>query len=198
VFTSRAYFRDLPEIHVARPEIVCQSDSKVVDCMRSDGQPFVLIAEDGEADVELLRRSFNQAGLHVPMHIVGDGEECIAYLSGVGRYMHREEYPLPDLLLLDLKMPRKNGFEVLKWLRSQPGFSALRVVVLTTSERIRDINEAYALGANSFLTKPLNFVDFTNTIQAMYNFWMEHSKKPQIERPPLKNPMAKEIHGREE
>ena len=163
--------------------------------MRSNGQPFVLIAEDGENDVELLRRSFRQAGLDVPMHVVPDGEACIAYLSGVEKYGNREEYPLPDLLLLDLKMPRTNGFEVLKWIKTQPSLAALRVVVLTSSERIRDINLAYQLGANSFLTKPLNFIDFTNTIQAMYNFWMVQSKKPEIERPPLENPLAEQFRS---
>ena len=166
--------------------------------MRPDGQPFVLIAEDGESDVELLRRSFRQAGLNVPLHVVADGEACIAYLSGTGQYSNRAEYPLPDLLLLDLKMPRTNGFEVLKWIREQPSLSTLRVVVLTSSGRIRDINLAYQLGANSFLTKPLNFVDFTNAIQAMYNFWMLHSKKPEIERPPLAIPSSEQVGGREE
>jgi CheY-like chemotaxis protein len=154
---------------------------------------FVLIAEDDENDVELLRRSFRQAGLDVPIHVVMDGEACMAYLSGLGKYSNREEYPLPDLLLLDLKMPRMNGFEVLKWIREQPSLGALRVVVLTSSERIRDINLAYQLGANSFLTKPLNFVDFTNTIQAMYNFWMLHSKKPEIERPAVETPSPQQM-----
>jgi CheY-like chemotaxis protein len=146
-------------------------------------QPFVLIAEDVPDDVELLQRSFSQAGIAAALHVVGDGDECIAYLSGTGKYANREEYPLPDLLLLDLKMPRANGFEVLKWLRAQPSLSSLRVVVLTSSERIRDINLAYELGANSFLTKPLNFIDFTNTIQAMLKYWLEQSRKPEVERP---------------
>src|SRR6185503_2037849 len=120
--------------------------------MISDSQPFVLIAEDGENDVQLLRRSFHQAGINVSFQVVGDGEECIAYLSGTGKFSNREEFPLPDLLLLDLKMPRVNGFEVLRWIRSKPSLSSLRVIVLTSSERIKDVNEAYALGANSFLT----------------------------------------------
>ena len=151
--------------------------------MTSDEQPFVLIAEDVPNDVELLQRSFNQAGISVTTHIVTDGEECIAYLAGTGKYANREEHPLPDLLLLDLKMPKATGFDVLKWIRAQPSLSAMRVVVLTSSERIRDINLAYELGANSFLTKPLNFIDFTNTIQAMLKFWLEQSRKPEVKRP---------------
>ena len=151
--------------------------------MRSAGHPFVLIAEDVENDVLLLQRSFEQAGMAVATHVVGDGDECVAYLSGTGKYANRQEYPLPDLLLLDLKMPRRNGFDVLKWIREQPSLSALRVVVLTSSGRIRDINLAYDLGANSFLTKPLNLIDFTNTISVMLKYWLEQSRKPDIERP---------------
>lgn len=169
-------------IHLAGAPWQVSSERRLVGCVMSHGQPFVLIAEDGENDVALLRRSFQQAGVNVSTHVVADGEQCIAYLSGVEKYGNREEYPLPDLLLLDLKMPRKSGFEVLKWIRAQGSLSSLRVVVLTSSGRIQDINLAYQLGANSFLTKPLNFIEFTNTIQAMFKFWLEHSKKPEIER----------------
>jgi CheY-like chemotaxis protein len=151
--------------------------------MSMGAQPFVLIAEDVENDVHLLQRSFRQAGISTSMHVVRDGEECIAYLSGTGKYENREEFPLPDLLLLDLKMPRATGFDVLKWIRERSSLSSLRVVVLTSSERIRDINQAYEMGANSFLTKPLDFIDFTNTVQAMLKYWLEHSKRPDIERP---------------
>ena len=151
--------------------------------MKSNGHPFVLIAEDIENDVELLRRSFDHAGIAIALQVVRDGEECIAYLAGTGKYANREEYPLPDLLLLDLKMPRVTGFDVLKWIRAEKSLASLRVVVLTSSGRIRDINMAYELGANSFLTKPVNFTDFTNTIQVVLNYWLERSKQPEIERP---------------
>jgi CheY-like chemotaxis protein len=148
-----------------------------------NSQPFVLIAEDVENDVELLQRSFRQAGISAATHVVADGEECIAYLAATGKYANRQEYPLPDLLLLDLKMPKANGFDVLKWIRAQESLAPLRVVVLTSSERIRDINMAYELGANSFLTKPLTFIDFSNTIRVMLKYWLEQSKKPEVERP---------------
>ena len=151
--------------------------------MSLGAQPFVLIAEDVENDVQLLQRSFDQAGISAAMHVVSDGEECIAYLAGTGEFANRNEYPLPDLLLLDLKMPKASGFDVLKWIRAQESLSSLRVVVLTSSERIRDINLAYDLGANSFLTKPLNLIDFTNTIEVMLKFWLEQSRKPEIARP---------------
>ena len=153
--------------------------------MSHGGHPFVLIAEDVQNDVELLQRSFGQAGISVVTEVVRDGEECIDYLAGRGKFVNRDEYPLPNLLLLDLKMPRANGFDVLKWIRAQSMLSSLRVVVLTSSERIPDINQAYELGANSFLTKPLNFTDFTNTIRVVLKYWLEQSKQPEIERPAI-------------
>jgi len=152
----------------------------------------VLIAEDNENDIEMLRRAFRQASITAPIQYVTDGEQAISYLKGEGRFARRDEFPLPDLLLLDLKMPRQSGFDVLEWLRPQPSLSHLRVVVLTTSEDLRDVNRAYALGAASFLTKPVNFVEFKDTIQAMYNYWAAFNRTPQIERPPLWNPLLKQ------
>jgi CheY-like chemotaxis protein len=152
-------------------------------------QPIVLIAEDSENDLLMLRRAFRQASILAPMQHVSDGEQVIAYLKGEGKFGRRDEFPLPDVLLLDLKMPRKNGFEVLEWLQTQPSLRELRVVVLTTSEELRDVNRAYALGAASFLTKPLNFVEFKDTIQAMYSYWMALNRRPKIERPPRVNPL---------
>src|ERR1051325_10934839 len=120
----------------------------------------ILLAEDEEDYVVLIRHAFSQANILNPLFVVWNGEEVIWYLKGEGKYANRDEYPLPDLLLLDLKMPRVNGFEVLEWIRRQPGLSALRVLVLTSSDEIRDVNKAYKLGANSFLVKPMDFQDF--------------------------------------
>lgn len=139
----------------------------------------------------MLRRAFEHSGVQVPMQVVSDGEEAIAYLKGEGRFAKRDEFPLPDLFLLDLKMPRKNGFEVLDWIRSQPTLAQMRVVVLTTSDEIRDVNRAYTLGAASFLTKPLNFTEFKDTIQAMYNYWLTINRAPNVERPPQWNPLLR-------
>jgi CheY-like chemotaxis protein len=155
---------------------------------RDREQPVILVAEDDEAHVGLLQRAFRLAGIVAPVHFVSDGDETIAYLKGEGKFVRRDEFPLPDLLLLDLNMPRKDGFEVIQWIRHQSEFQALRIVVLTTSDALRDINKAYQLGANSFLTKPLVFTEFKDTIQAMYHYWMGISKTPDIERPPAVNP----------
>jgi len=139
--------------------------------MANRTEPVVLIAEDNADDLFMLRRAFDHIGVNVPIQTVSNGEEAIAYLAGNRKFANRDEYPLPDIVLLDLKMPRKNGFEVLNWWRLQNNLSAIRMVVLTTSEAIRDINEAYKLGAASFLVKPLNFNEFRTTIFAMYEFW---------------------------
>src|SRR5689334_22237166 len=104
-----------------------------------------------------MRKSFEKAHLTNPVQIVRDGGEAVAYLSGEGKYANRAEYPLPVLVLLDLKMPGMDGFEVLSWIRQRDGIRGLPVVVLTSSNEIRDVNRAYALGANSFFVKELDF-----------------------------------------
>src|SRR5437764_6822398 len=145
---------------------------------------LILIAEDLEDDVLIMRRSLDKAGVTNPTQVVRNGEETMAYLRGEGRFSNRAEYPLPALLLLDLKMPRKDGFEVLQWLRQQPMLKALRVIVLTSSEDIRDVNRAYKIGANSFLVKPM---DFHNTMEIgifLKDYWLRTDQAPGIARPP--------------
>src|SRR5262249_7704465 len=100
----------------------------------------ILLAEDREDDILLITEAFSRAWIDNPIQVVRDGEEAINYLDGKGKYAVRSEYPLPTLLLLDLKMPRADGFDVLQWIRSQPSLSNLVVVVLTSSEDIRDVN----------------------------------------------------------
>ena len=127
----------------------------------------ILVVEDNENDVLLIRRTLERSGIPNPRHFVKSGEEAINYLVGVGPYANRERFPFPELVLLDLKLVQMDGFEVLKWVRAHPHFKDLRVVVLTSSSSIRDVNKAYQLGANSFLVKPLeleNIASFFATI----------------------------------
>jgi len=135
-----------------------------------------MLAEDLEDDILLIRTAFRKGNILNPLQVVRDGEEAIAYLQGEGKYANRLEYPLPDLLLLDLKMPRLDGFQVLRWIREQPGLRNLPVVVLTSSEQMRDVNEAYKLGANSFLVKPLEFDNFVETTRMLRDYWLYLNK----------------------
>jgi CheY-like chemotaxis protein len=148
----------------------------------SDEAVFLLV-EDTEDDVALIRRAFSKANVLNPLQVIRSGEEAIAYLSGVGPFMNRVEYPLPALVLLDLKMPGLDGFEVLRWIRLQPGLKGLRVVVLTSSNNMRDVNLAYQLGANSFLVKPVDFEKFVEISQALRGYWLWLDKAPDVIRP---------------
>src|SRR2546423_4602150 len=130
-------------------------------------QSVILLVEDREDDVLLVRRALARGFLDNPMHVVRSGEEAISYLQGEGKYSNRAEYPLPDLVLLDLKMPGMDGFGVLEWIRAQEGLRGMRVVVLTSSEQMRDVNRAYQLGANSFLVKPTDFDDYIHVTRVL-------------------------------
>ena len=157
----------------------------------------VLVAEDEEDYVLLLKRAFSEAKINNPLFVVSTGAEMMLYLKGDGKYANRAEYPLPDLLLLDLKLPGFNGLEILGWLRSHPGLSALRVIVLTSSEQMKDINDAYRLGANSFLVKPYDFTDLVSLAQVLQKFWLQMSKTPETFRSPKPDKHSFETGGNE-
>jgi len=145
-------------------------------------QAVILLAEDREDDILLIRKAFEKGDIRNPLYVVRDGEEVVSYLKGTGRFFNRDEYPLPDLLLLDLKMPRMDGFDVLRWLRQQPAFGSLRVVVLTSSDQIRDANVAYHLGANSFMVKPTDFENVVELSKVLRDYWLGWSKAPEVRR----------------
>ena len=119
--------------------------------------PLILLVDDDENDTFLLKKAFERAGVNVPVRVLSDGMECMRYLSGEGPYADREIFHLPAIVLLDLKLPVRNGFDVLRWIREQPLFGKLCVVILTGSVHERDESLALRLGANSVLTKPLGF-----------------------------------------
>jgi DNA-binding response OmpR family regulator len=131
---------------------------------------WILLADDNENDVLMFRRAARRANFNQPLQVVSNGEETIAYLKGEDKYQDRAKYPLPALVLLDLKMPRKDGFAVLEWMREQSGFETMQVVVLSSSDEIRDINRAYELGANSFLVKPVSFDEFVGMLEALRSY----------------------------
>lgn len=142
--------------------------------------PPILLVDDREDDVLFIRRVFVQAKVLNPLQVVWSGEEAVAYLNGSDRFADRDEYPLPTLVLLDMKMPRMDGFEVLRWIRRVSPFPSLPVVMLTSTDLMRDVNIAYELGANSFLIKPVDFERFVEIGQAFggYWLWMDHAPDP--------------------
>jgi CheY-like chemotaxis protein len=145
----------------------------------------ILIAEDNDSDLLLLRRSLKFAGVPCSVHAVRDGEEAIAYLSGQGNYANRAEFPLPSLVLLDLKMPNKGGFEVLRWIRNHPTLCRLPVLMLTVSNQIADINRAYAMGANSFINKSLDYQSTKDLVSSIRDFWLTLNQPLPNSPPPL-------------
>jgi CheY-like chemotaxis protein len=136
----------------------------------------VLIAEDDPSDVFLLQRAFAAAQVPATLHVVRDGQEAIDYLEGQAAFSDRSTHPLPDLMLLDLKMPRLNGFDVLGWLRQKPGLKRLLVTVLTSSDHPQDVNQAYDLGANSYLVKPHGTSDLAELVRRVQGYWLESNR----------------------
>src|SRR6516164_7091600 len=139
---------------------------------------LILLVDDREEDVLLIRRAFNKARVVNRVEVAWSGEEAIAYLSGSGKFANRAEYPVPVLVLLDIKMPGVDGLEVLKWIRRVSLYPTLRVVMLTSSELMRDVNSAYELGANSFLVKPVDFERFVEISQALSGYWLWMDQAP--------------------
>jgi CheY-like chemotaxis protein len=140
----------------------------------------ILLAEDDPNDVLLIQRAFQRTHLANPVQVVRDGEEALAYLSGQGAFADRERHPLPVLMLMDLKMPRKTGLEVLAWLRQQPGLKRLPVIVLTSSNQSPDVNRAYELGANSYLVKPAGFDSLLELVKNLDMYWLILNEKPEL------------------
>lgn len=132
----------------------------------------VLHIDDDPNDTELLRVAAREADLTFALQNVEDAEHAIAYLSGAGVYGDRTVYPLPSLILLDLKMPRATGFEILKWIRHRPEFKSLPVVVLSGSQLQDDMQQAYAIGANSYMVKPLGFEELVRLVKGLNTAWL--------------------------
>jgi CheY-like chemotaxis protein len=138
----------------------------------------ILLVEDDPNDILLIQRALYKANVKHPVQVLKDGEEAVLYLGGKQMYADRDRYPLPMLMLLDLKLPRKSGFEVLRWLRQEPGLKLLPVVVLTSSAENSDIQQAYNLGANSYLVKPVGFDGLLEMIKQINLYWLGLNKKP--------------------
>ena len=142
----------------------------------------ILLAEDSPDDALLIQRAFRKANLAYPVQVVRDGEEAVAYLSGAAPYDDRGQFPLPVFMLLDLKLPRRSGLEVLAWLRQESAVRRLPVVVLTSSREAVDVNRAYDLGVNSYLTKPVGFEALIEMVKNVNLYWLVLNESPELPR----------------
>ena len=141
----------------------------------------ILLAEDDPNDVFLMQRAFKKAQLSHAIQVARDGDIAIAYLAGEGPYADRDQFPFPKLLVLDWKLPRRNGLDVLMWVRGQSNaIRRLPVVVLTSSTQPIDINNAYDAGANSYLVKPETFEDLVVRAQMFDKYWLNLSQIPEV------------------
>ncbi len=134
----------------------------------------VLLVEDEANDVFLLQRAFREVAISNPVRVVTDGQMAIDYLSGAGMFANRAEFPVPGLVLLDLKLPHRSGREVLQWVRAQPHFRRIIVIVFTAGQYVGDIGLAYDLGANAFLLKPQDFSQYVGVARLLKD-WLRHN-----------------------
>lgn len=135
----------------------------------------ILYAEDDDNDVFLIKRAFRQAGVARPLQVVPDGQQAIDYLKGTGQFSNREQYPLPCLVLLDLKMPGKSGFDILNALRAHAETVSLPALVLTSSNQNSDIERSYSLGANGYLIKPGRPDELLQLVKRIKDFWLDQT-----------------------
>jgi CheY-like chemotaxis protein len=141
-----------------------------------DKQNLVLVAEDNPDDAILLRRALQKAGIDARVKIVSDGEEMLLYLQAKGAYADRSNNPLPSLIILDLKMPRRTGLEVLAWICEHPELAVVPTIVLSASNLDNDVRDAYNLGANTYFVKPTTFEELVETMRMLETYWTRASK----------------------
>ncbi len=142
----------------------------------------ILLVEDNRMDVELTMDAFRGARLGNTVHVARNGEQALDYLFGRGEYADRAAHPLPDLILLDLKMPGIDGFEVLRQIKAAPGLRRLPVVILTSSKEEGDRAMSYDGGANSYLVKPIGFEGFLEVVRRVEDYWLSLNVGPPVEQ----------------
>lgn len=138
----------------------------------------LLYAEDNPDDSLLVQRAFRKLGQPCSIIAVEDGASALAYLKGEGEFADRQTHPFPTLALLDVKMPRFSGLEVLEWIRQQPEFSSLPVVIFTSSRNVTDVRRAYDLGVNAYLVKSVEYKELQDTLHTFISFWLEKNVLP--------------------
>jgi CheY-like chemotaxis protein len=129
-------------------------------------------------DVFFLQRAIDSSGARLKASFVLDGQEVLDYLEGTRAFSDRQKYPMPELIMLDLKMPRLDGFDVLAWLRAQPRHRATPVVIFSGSDDHGDVTRAYLLGANSYMVKPTQTAEMPELVRALETYWRRYVKLP--------------------
>ena len=148
--------------------------------MNEAHESTLLVVEDEANDRFLIERAARKARILNPLQMVTNGEEAVSYLKGERDYADRHAHPLPILVLLDLKLPRRSGIEVLSWIRGSPTFHTLPVVVLTSSPDSGDVQRAYQAGANSYLVKPVAFEGLQQMMESLGLYWLVLSRLPGV------------------
>lgn len=142
---------------------------------------MILLVEDDPADSRLIQRALGKVGIAEPVMRLTNGEDAIAYLRGDYPYGNRQSYPLPDLILLDIKLPKRNGFEVLEWIRNQKTVLRRSIVVMMTSSRHAvDVSRAYELGVNSYLVKPETTEELVSMTHLIKQYWLDYNENPAV------------------
>jgi CheY-like chemotaxis protein len=148
--------------------------------MNDMAQFTVLLVEDDLNDIFLVKRAFKRAEIRNPLQVVTDGVEAIHYLQGADKYADRTLYPLPRLIVMDIKMPRKSGFEVLECIKQDGTLKRIPVVIVSSSDQPQDINRAYELGANAYMIKPMDFRSVEHLFQSITHYWGLECAKPEV------------------
>jgi CheY-like chemotaxis protein len=144
-------------------------------------KPVILHVEDDPNDVLLVGLAFRKSDVGAVVQVVNDGEQAVQYLAGQGAYSNRQTFPLPTIVLLDLKLPRRSGLEVLSWVRRQDDLRRLPIIMLTSSNQQGDIKKAYDLGINSFLVKPSALEELTELVRKICGYWLELNVRAPID-----------------
>lgn len=155
----------------------------------------ILQVEDDKNDVFFLAHAFRATGITHPVHIARDGQAAMDYLSGLGEFADRALHPFPCLVLLDLKLPRKDGFEVLEWIRSQAELRLLTVLVLTSSGREHDVDRSYSLGANSVIVKPSQLEERIELARHIKGYWLRFHQMPSVCSHKVQQELASLLQG---
>jgi len=143
---------------------------------------ITLVVEDDDSDFQLFQAAFRRTPGNVQIHRVDDGESAVAYLTGEGEFSDRSRYPLAHLVLLDIKLPRRSGLDVLQWVRQQPGLCRMPVIMLSSSRHSVDVNRAYEQGASAYFSKPETMKELTELLGTLKHVWIRWIEFPSLDK----------------